>query len=101
MVDTPAIAIKAAEIGYKRYGIKGAVVGGVIAGGSVVVVEKVVSRYADVDEGYVEEIAERVENEDELNDIIEKEFSKGVETSVEKIEEVLDKYFDGEGEASA
>jgi hypothetical protein len=92
MVDVPSLAIKVAELGYKRYGIKGAVVGAVAAGGSVFVVRKVVTRVADADEAYIDDLAERARGDEQLNDLVEEQFSKGVGTSVEKIEGVLESH---------
>jgi hypothetical protein len=92
MVDAPTIAIEAARVGYRKYGASGAVSGVVLAGGSVIVAQKLVSRYTDADEDYIMDTAERIRKDEELNDIVKREFSGGVELSVEKIEELLEEY---------
>lgn len=100
MVDIPTIVTSAVELGYRQYGIKGAVVAGVVVGGGTLGIKKAVSRFTDTGEERIDELIQRVEDDEELDEIIEEEFSKGVGKTVDKVEDILDRYF-GDGGAGA
>lgn len=75
MVDTTTIVIAAVKFGYKRYGAKGAVAAAIAVGASYVVIKRIVPRYTDIDEEQVDEVYEKVADDEEVTDILGEEFS--------------------------
>ncbi|WP_224333525.1 hypothetical protein [Haloprofundus halobius] len=86
MVDASVVVVQAIKVGYKTGGIRGAVVAGILAGGSVLAVVQVLRRYTDVEE---EKLATKLDNladDDELADILGNEFG-------DKLDELLTRMF--------
>lgn len=92
MVEISIIAVKGAKLGYDKYGLKGAVAGGVVAGGSVLLVREAVSRFTEIDDGRIDEVAERIRDDEELENVVVEEFSDGVDVTMGKVADALDEY---------
>lgn len=76
MVDTTAVVIPAIKFAYKRYGAKGAVAAAIAVGATHAVITRVVPEFTDIDEEQVDNIYERIIEDDELADILGEEFNK-------------------------
>ncbi len=76
MVDTVTIVIQAVMFGYDKYGLKGAVAAAVAVGASYVLIMRIIPRVTDVDEEEVEAMYDRINEDDELTDILGEEFNK-------------------------
>lgn len=76
MVDSITVVISAVKFGYNRYGARGAVASAVAVGASTVIIKKVVPRYTSVEEERVDEIYERITEDNELAEILGEEFNQ-------------------------
>lgn len=92
MVDISIIAFRGAKLGYDKYGLKGAVAGGIAAGGSVLLVREAASRFTGIDDGRLDEVAERIRDAEELENIVVEEFSDGVDVTIGNVADALDEY---------
>lgn len=92
MVELSILVFKGAKLGYDKYGLRGAVAGAIVAGGSILLVREAVSRFTEVDDARIDEIAERIQDDEQLEDIVGEEFSDGVDVTIGKVEDVLDEY---------
>lgn len=95
MVELSMIVFQGAKLGYERYGPKGAVVGAVVAGGSILLVKEAVARFTDVEDARIEELAERVQGSDDLDEIIDGEF-EGFDATLEEIAAVVEEFIGGD-----
>lgn len=74
MADPTLIVIEAVKFGYREAGPKGAVAAAVAVGASYAIVVRILSRYTDLDEKQIDEIYEKISNDDEIVDILGEEF---------------------------
>lgn len=74
MVDSTTVIIQAVKFGYDRYGAKGAIAAAAAVGVSYVGIKKVVPRYTSVEEERIEEVYQRITEDDELGEILGEEF---------------------------
>lgn len=92
MVELSVLVFKGAKLGYDRYGLKGAVAGGIVAGGSILLVREAVSRFTEVDDARIDEMAERIQNDEELADIVGEEFAADIDVTMGKVEDAVEEY---------
>ncbi|QLG26500.1 hypothetical protein HUG10_02620 [Halorarum halophilum] len=92
MVELSILVFKGAKLGYDRYGLKGAVAGGIVAGGSILLVREAVSRFTEVDDDRIDEMAERIQDDEELADIVGEEFADDIDLTIGKVEDVIDEF---------
>lgn len=76
MVDGITVVIKAVKFGYKRHGPKGAVAAAIAVGASYVVIARIVPKFTNVNEDRIDEIYEKVSDDNELANILGEEFTK-------------------------
>jgi hypothetical protein len=94
MVDATSVIIMAVKIGFKKGGLKGALLAGLASGASVLTILAIIRNYTDIEEEALDQKLEKISDDDEFLRMLSDEFGR-------RISDILRRFSDGDDSMSS